>query len=76
MSEFDLVVHQRDSKTGRVLSENPYILHCSRENGHLFERGGKLYTPDGKYLRDVAIKAAAVVADVAVDKKKDEKKTG
>lgn len=44
--DFDLVVHQRDKRTGQVVGSNPYRMHC-RHDIKIFERKGKYYFQNG-----------------------------
>lgn len=48
---FDLKVHSRDKKSGRVNGVNPYRAHIERDaaGGQVitFERGGKFFAADG-----------------------------
>ena len=53
MSEgFDLKVHHREAKTGRVKKVTPYQMKVSKEFGTVFIRGGVEYHPDGTVKRD------------------------
>ncbi len=45
---FDLRVHIRDLKTGKMIKEQPYKLHVDKERGKAFERDGKFYTLNGQ----------------------------
>lgn len=45
--DFDLVVHERDKRTGRVIGSNPYRLHC-RGDIKIFERNGGFYFQNGE----------------------------
>lgn len=49
---FDLQVHIRHPKSGRLENTKPYRLHISTE-GKFFERDGKLYYENGEFYRDV-----------------------
>ncbi len=44
---FDLTVHHRDQKSQRIIEENPYVLHCHKDHGQVFERDGKFYDLQG-----------------------------
>lgn len=44
---FDLKVHHRDSKTGKISKETPYTMVVSQERGTMFKRNGVEYHPDG-----------------------------
>lgn len=44
---FDLRVHIRDSKTGKIVRENPYSLSISKEHGVIYTRDGVQFNPDG-----------------------------
>lgn len=53
MSEgFDLKVHHRDKKTGRVVKTTPYQMKVSKEHGTYFIRKGVEYYPDGTIKND------------------------
>lgn len=43
---FDLTVHLRDSKSGRITESNPYIRHVNTD-GVVYERDGLYYTESG-----------------------------
>ena len=45
--QFDLNVHHRDPKSGRIMKEDNYILHCHKEHGQVFERDGNFYDYQG-----------------------------
>ena len=76
MAQFNLTVHQLNPKSGRIESEDPYIMHCSQATGTLFERGGKLFYPDGSFCRDVnAPTKAAPVAEAKIEAKPVEAKS-
>lgn len=48
MDQFDLKVHHREEKTGRIVRVNPYRLHCSKEFGQVYERDGQLFYPNNE----------------------------
>jgi hypothetical protein len=75
---FDLRVHVRDPKSGRVAKSNPYRYHVGRD-GTFYERDGVWYTPDGVVVEKPAIASAPVSAPVtnkAVMKKDERIPTG
>lgn len=49
---FDLKVHHREVKTGRVVKVTPYQMKVDKENGTTFVRGGVTYFPDGTVKHD------------------------
>ena len=50
---FDLKVHIRDAKTGRIEKVQPYKMHVDKEKGTFFERDNKLYYPNGVFYKDI-----------------------
>lgn len=55
MSEgFDLKVHHRDAKSGRIAKVTPYQLKVSKETGQTYIRGGVIFYPDGTVKYDPA----------------------
>lgn len=66
---FDLTVHRRDPKTGRVVSVHPYKYVVSRD-GSYYERDGIKYDGAGNVLEGP--KAVEAVAEVTVAAPKDE----
>lgn len=49
-SSFDLRVHHRDPKTGKIIRVTPYIMKCSKEHGTKFERDGVEYYANGEMV--------------------------
>jgi hypothetical protein len=73
--EFDLIVHKRDVKTGRIVEVNPYTLEIN-QGVQIYTRAGKKYYPNGDLVpgqkpdekapvhkEPNAVAPAAVVAD-------------
>jgi hypothetical protein len=46
--KFDLRTHIMDPKTGKMVKVQPYRLHISAEFGHVYERDGKKFYPNGE----------------------------
>lgn len=60
---FDLRVHHRDPKTGKIMRENNYVMRLSKEHGTTFERDGIEYYPDGSRVHKAQeVERAPVVA--------------
>lgn len=69
---FDLTVHRRDPKTGRVVSVHPYKYVVSRD-GSYYERDGIKYDGAGNVL-DAPKAVETVEASVAAPKDEPVKK--
>jgi hypothetical protein len=67
---FDLTVHKRDPKTGRVVEVRPYRYVVSKE-GSYFERDGKRFDGAGNELN---VKAPEVKAPEVVVAQKGDKR--
>lgn len=48
---FDLRVHHRDPKTGKILRANDYVMKVSKEAGTRFERDGIEYHANGERVQ-------------------------
>jgi hypothetical protein len=62
---FDLVVHTREPKTGKIIQEQPYVLHCDKDSGWLFERppgSGFMYAQDNTLIKKPEPVATPTVA--------------
>lgn len=65
--KFDLTVHHRNSKTGRITNVTPYKLHIVN-GAYKYERppgSGKFYSGDGEPLFKEEAVQEPVVADAA-----------
>jgi hypothetical protein len=52
-----LTTHVRDPKSGKIVAETPYIMHCNKDSGIVFEKGGKRYYLSGELVdKSVALK--------------------
>lgn len=47
---FDLTVHHRDNKSGRIIQENHYTLVCDRDKGTYYIRDGQKWAPNGECM--------------------------
>lgn len=72
---FDLRTTIRDPKTGKVVKEQPYIFHDSKQYGSFYEAEGKFYNRKGEEIEDPRIPHSEAVAKrvaAALEKKQEE----
>lgn len=53
---FDLQVHKRDSKTGKIIRTNDYICKISKEHGTVYVRNGIEYHTNGEPVHAPQVK--------------------
>lgn len=49
---FDLRTQVRDARTGRLVKDQPYLRHCHRDKGTVYERDGKFWYETGEEAKD------------------------
>ena len=70
---FDLRVHHRDAKTGKIMRANPYVLHISKENGYRFERDGFEFHANGDRVHRVQVQETPPSSQKKASAKGEEK---
>lgn len=70
---FDLTVHHRDPKSGRIIETTPYVRHANSD-GVVYERDGLYYTESGHPAPSDLVRRV-VGKDAKVDSKADWKST-
>lgn len=71
---FDLIVHRRDEKTGRVVETRPYRLVVTRE-GSYYERAGIKYDAAGNELSPAKVEPVVAKAEPVVTPVKHEQRS-